>query len=71
MAAPHLSKPFEGFNEDPYDTTLAVVRYGGIGIKKLILTFDSGRDVRRGTITAQSIFLTNLWLYCTCTINLF
>ncbi len=39
---------------------MAVVRYGGIGIKKLILTFDSGRDVRRGTITAQSIFLTNL-----------
>ena len=53
-------KILSGYNEDFFDTTVAVVRYGGGGIKKLILTYGSGREVLRGQLTAQSIFLTNL-----------
>ena len=53
-------KILSGFNEDFFDSTLAIVSYGGGGIKKLILTYDSGREILRREIAPQSIFLTNL-----------
>ena len=53
-------KILSGYNEDFFDSTLSIISYGGGGIKKLILTYDSGREILRREITPQSIFLTNL-----------
>jgi hypothetical protein len=52
-------KVLSGFNADPLDSTLSVVNFRS-GVKRLVITYGSGRDVRTGNITSQSIFLTNL-----------
>jgi hypothetical protein len=53
-------KTVAGFTPDPFDSTLTTVSYRGSGVKRLVLTYGSGRDVRLGPITSQSIFLTDL-----------
>jgi len=49
-----------GFNIDNFDTTLSVVRYGGMGVKRMTLVFGTGTELGRGGLTPQSIFLTSL-----------
>jgi hypothetical protein len=53
-------KVLQGATSDDFDSTLSTVSFKGAGIKQLTLTYDCGRDVRRGEITAQGIFLTGL-----------
>lgn len=49
-----------GFTPDPFDSTLTTVNYRSGGVKRLVITYGSGGDVRLGPITSQSIFLTDL-----------
>ncbi len=53
-------KVLQGYGADDFDSTLTTVSFKGAGIKQLVLTYDCGRDVRRGEITAQGIYLTGL-----------
>ncbi len=53
-------KVLSGFNADPFDSTLSTVNFRNSGIKNLVITYGSGRDVRTGNLTTQSIFLTGL-----------
>jgi Secretion system C-terminal sorting domain len=53
-------KVLQGYAADEFDSTLTTVSFRGAGIKQIVLTYDCGRDVRRGEITAQGIYLTGL-----------
>lgn len=57
--APYI-KVLSGFNPDPYDSTRSTVIFRNAGIKRLTITYGSGRDTRFGSLTTQSIFLTGL-----------
>jgi hypothetical protein len=57
--APHI-KVLSGFNVDPLDSTRSTVTFRNAGVKRLTITYGSGRDVRLGSLTTQSIFLTGL-----------
>jgi hypothetical protein len=53
-------KVLQGVGIDDNDSTLSTISFKGAGIKQLTITYDCGRDVRRGEITAQGIYLTGL-----------
>jgi Secretion system C-terminal sorting domain len=53
-------KVLQGYGADDFDSTLSTVSFKGAGIKQITLTYDCGRDVRLGEITAQGIYLTGL-----------
>ncbi len=53
-------KVVQGYTPDEFDSTLTTISFRGAGIKQVVLTYDCGRDVRTGEITAQGIFLTGL-----------
>jgi hypothetical protein len=53
-------KVLSGFTVDSYDSTRSTVTFRNSGIKRLTITYGSGRDVRTGSLTTQSIFLSGL-----------
>jgi hypothetical protein len=57
--APYI-KVISGFNADPFDSTRTTVNFRNSGVKKLTITYGSGRDIRNGSLTTQGIFLTGL-----------
>lgn len=54
------TKLISGLNPDAYDSSSVVVTFPSAGIKRLVLTYGTGSDIRPGNITAQNIFLTYL-----------
>lgn len=57
---PSNVRVLSGFNSDDFDTTLSVVRFGGMGVKRMTLVFGTGTELGPSGLTPQSIFLTSL-----------